>query len=339
MVGYLFYKEYKPGVFKSLSISYLSLLFLFLAILCMLGRDIGYMIRLKFLSDNKLTWPQTFRIIMLWEFTSAITPSTVGGTSLAVIYITKEGISVGRSTSIVLATSLLDELYFLIMFPLLMIIVNPKNLFMNGHNGTNVISFSNELFMFAIIGYSLKFVYVLLVSYGLFLKPRGIKWLLLKIFKLPIIRRWRVAAGKAGDEIIISSAELKNKNILFWLKSVIATFLSWSSRYLVINFIFLAFFYVSDHLLLFTRQLAMWIMMLVSPTPGGTGFAEYVFSKYLLDYIPNDGKISATIIALAFLWRVITYYPYLIIGSLILPTWIRKKFIIERRQKINEQTS
>ena len=66
---------------------------------------------------------------MLWEFTSAITPSAVGGTSFAIIYVHKEGINVGKSSAIVLLTSFLDELYFIVMFPLLIWIVGHEALF------------------------------------------------------------------------------------------------------------------------------------------------------------------------------------------------------------------
>ncbi len=79
----------------------------------MVLRDVGYMIRIKILSEQQLTWKQSFRIIMLWEFTSAVTPSAIGGTSLAVLYVNKEGIPVGRSTAIVMATSFLDELFLM----------------------------------------------------------------------------------------------------------------------------------------------------------------------------------------------------------------------------------
>jgi glycosyltransferase 2 family protein len=333
IVLFLFLKDYKPGAFNALNFTTLSIVFLFLALVCMASRDVGYMIRIKVLSDNKLTWRQAFRIIMLWEFTSAVTPSAVGGTSIAVLFVAKEGISVGRSTSIVLATSFLDELYFILMFPLLILFVNANNLFSTPQTvAGESISWANELFWFAIIGYSLKFIYVLLVFYGLFFKPRALKWILLKVFKIPGLRRWKMAANAAGDEIITSSKELRNKPVKFWFKAFGATFLSWSSRYLVVNMIFLAFFIVPDHLLLFAKQLVMWIMMLVSPTPGGSGFAEYIFTRYLAEFIPSTGASLATIaIGLAFVWRLASYYPYLLIGSIILPGWIRSKFMYESK--------
>ena len=66
---------------------------------------------------------------MFWEFTSAITPSAIGGTSVAILYVAKEGISVGRSSAMVMATSFLDEVYFLIMFPLLLLLTGGHELF------------------------------------------------------------------------------------------------------------------------------------------------------------------------------------------------------------------
>ena len=58
--------------------------------------------------------------------------------------------------------------------------------------------------------------------------------------------------------------------------------------------------------------------------------AEYLFGEMLSDYIKN-GTLA---LSLAFLWRLISYYPYLIIGMIILPRWIGKKKIIEAEQKL-----
>ena len=104
----------------------------------MIGRDLGYIIRLRILSEKDITWRQAFRVIMLWEFTSAISPSTVGGTAVAVVFIHKEGLSVGRSTAVVLATSFLDELYFVILFPLILWVVGGKMLFTTSLQGTGI---------------------------------------------------------------------------------------------------------------------------------------------------------------------------------------------------------
>ena len=86
----------------------------------------------------------------------------------------------------------------------------------------------------------------------------------------------------------------------------------------------------SDQFLIYGRQLSMWIILLVSPTPGGSGVAEFVFSDFLGDFIPHESWYAP----LAFFWRLITYYPYLIIGAIILPLWIKRMFRNENKYKV-----
>ena len=166
----------------------------------------------------------------------------------------------------------------------------------------------------------------MILSYGLFKNPRGLKWLILKVFKLPILRKWKHGANKAGTEIINNSRNLNKKNFSFWIKAFAATFFSWTARYWIVNALLAAFWFRDyawgDHFLIFARQLVMWIMMLISPTPGGSGFAEYVFSEFLGQFLPQAGLA----VTMAVLWRLITYYPYLFAGVFILPTWIKSKF-------------
>jgi uncharacterized protein (TIRG00374 family) len=326
-VVFFFLKDFNPDIFQVLHFTKTVALFLVVAALFMVMRDIGYMVRLRILTHNELNWKQIFKIIMLWEFTSAVTPSAVGGTTIATLYVYKEGITLGRSTAVVMATSLLDEIYFIIMFPLLLLLINMNDLFIVGSHNGDAISFTNEFLWFAIIGYSLKLAYTSIVSYGLFVNPRGLKWLLLWIFKLPILRKFRYDAHLTGTDIINSSKELKEQSIWFWLKAFGATSFSWTSRYWVVNALFIAFFVVPDHFLLFARQLVMWLMMLVSPTPGGSGFSEFIFTKYLGDFILVDpALLGGVAIALALIWRLLSYYPYLIAGAIILPGWIKEKF-------------
>lgn len=322
VVVYLLQREVDVDLFTVISFTWHSLFWLSIAILMMVIRDVGYIIRLKILSDHDFSWRQCFNVIMLWEFSSSITPSAIGGTGVAIFFVNREGLSIGRSTAVVMATSFLDELYFIIMFPLLFIVVTGSDLFAIGAGpGEEAISFTNEFFYFAVIGYIIKFIFVLLVAYGLFVNPRGLKWLLLWIFRLPYIRKWRHKMHETGTDLIETSRVFQTKTAGFWIKVFTATFFSWTSRYWVVNFMLLAFFVVDDHLLIFARQLVMWIMMLVSPTPGGSGFAEFVFSRYLGDFIPLGFAV-----VMALMWRLISYYPYLFIGAIMLPRWLEGKF-------------
>lgn len=326
VVVFFMSREFDVEAFRQFHFAWKSVWWLFVAFLFMAGRDMGYMWRLRILSERQMTWQQVFRVIMLWEFTSAITPSAVGGTSVAVVYVHKEGVNVGRSSAIVMLTSLLDELYFIIMFPILMLLVNSSNMFDIASS-----SIGHSLYTLAIIGYSLKLAWVLLLLYGMFVNPQGLSKLIQAVFKLPFLRRWKKGAEKAGADIINSSVEFKKQSLSFWLKAALSSFLSWTSRYFVVNAMLLAFFPVHDHLLIFARQLVMFLILLIMPTPGGSGFAEYVFKNFLGSFIPVAGLSYV----FALLWRLITYYPYLIIGAIIVPRWISAKF--GKKLTINEE--
>lgn len=324
VIGYLFWREFNPAVFGDIHFTWGTLFWLIVAVLCMVGRDLGYIIRIRVLSRGELTWRQAFRVIMLWEATSAITPSAVGGTSVAILYVHKEGIPLGKSSTMVLLTSFLDELYFAIVFPIVLLIVGSSALF-DVSTGSGLLT--TGLMTFALTGYFIKLTWVLLLGYGLFIDPRGFKWLVTGVFKLPFLKRWREKAARVGEEIVQSSVEMRGYNFKYWFNAGLSTFVSWTSRYFVANALIVAFFAVSDQFMLFARQLVMWMMMMVMPTPGASGFAEIVFSNYCSDLIsiPPELQISAALM-IAFLWRGVTYYPYLIIGAIIFPQWIRKSF-------------
>lgn len=326
VVIFMLFRNFDPAVFKFINFTPSVFFWILIALLLMVFRDVGYILRLLILSENQFSWKQAFKIVMLWEFASAVTPSAIGGTSVAIIFLNKEGVSIGRASAIVMASSFLDELYFILVFPILLILIDGNEMFAAVGGGSGI-SFANEFFYFAAIGYGLKFLFTVFLSYGLFINPRGLKWLLLWFFSLPVLRRWRKEAGDAGSEIIISSKELTKQPFKFWLKAFGATAFSWTSRYWIVNAIFMAFFLVPDHFILYARQLAAWIMMLVSPTPGGSGFSEYLFIQYFGDLIPIAQEMKDSFAAmLALLWRLISYYPYLIIGAIIFPKWIKNKF-------------
>lgn len=326
IVLWLIFRDINLKVLKEIVFSWKSVFWLSVAVLLVVTRTFFYMLRIRGLTNNELTWLQSFRIIILWEFSSAITPSTVGGTALAVIFLHKEGISTGRSTAVVLLTSFLDELYFVIMMPLLLLIVGGKALFITSIQ-SNDMGIMNHLIGVAALGYIIILAWVLFSGYGLFINPNVVQKTIIAFFRLPFLKRWLQSAEKAGNDLVESSIELKRQNSSFWFKAFLSTFLTWSARYLVVNAILLAFFKVGDHLLIFARQLVLWIIMLVSPTPGGSGFAEVILGKYISDLIPADPVHAGGVaLAMALIWRMISYYPFLIAGAFIVPGWIQRKF-------------
>ena len=160
-------------------------------------------------------------------------------------------------------------------------------------------------------------------SLAVFVAPLTFKKILKKIFSISFLSKWKEIATQTGDDIITTSKELKGKSLMFWFKAFGATICSWTARFWMVNFIILSFTSVTvgDHFGIYARQLVMWVIMLISPTPGGSGVAEFIFSGFLKDFIPFGLSVM-----MAFLWRLLSYYPYLLIGSIVLPSWIRRTF-------------
>jgi len=315
---YMLYSNTNWDVLKNYQWTYRSFSWMMGALLMMVIRDVAYMYRLRILTDNKISWRKSFDVIMLWEFASALTPSVVGGSGIAMFIINKEGISLGKSTAVVMVTALLDELFYIITVPIVILIIGTQYLFPVELSKT-IFGYTLSTKEIFLVGYGFILLLTTLIAYGVFINPQRLKKILAAIFKIKILKRGQRRAIKTGDDIIQTSIELKNKSILFWLKSFGATFFSWTARFWVVNFLILAFTDVSSHFLIYGRQLVMWVIMLISPTPGGVGVAEFAFDGFLKEFIPL-GLAGLLVV----LWRLISYYPYLIIGAFVLPKWLKR---------------
>jgi glycosyltransferase 2 family protein len=325
VVLFLLISNFDKAAYEQISWTGYTTMWIGIAFLMIAIRDVAYMYRIKVLSGELISWRRSFPVIMLWEFASAVTPTMVGGTAFAFFILNKENVNMGRSIAVVLTTSFLDELFFVLAVPLVFIFVGKADLFISlDPTITSTISEAGGIYYFFWVGYSIILGYTFLVAYALFINPRAVKWVLLKLFSLPLLRKWKTSAWHTGNDMVIASGEIKYQPKRYWVKSFAATIVSWTARYMVINCIIMAFIHhgVYENIVIYARQLVMWIILLVSPTPGGSGIAEVIFSRFLGEFTPAGISDS-----LALLWRLISYYPYLFIGAIILPRWFRKKVL------------
>ena len=293
--------------------------YVMLAIGAIIIRDIGYIYRLRLLTHNRLTWLVCFYIIVLWEFSSAVTPSVVGGTLVAVFLFLKEGVPLGKALAYVLVTAIFDNLFFIIAAPL--------GLWNMGYAQAAAMSvvaspLSSSLRVIFWLSYTLIVSYTVLMVFALFNKPRMFKWLLIKCTSLHFLRRWRQAAYQHGHEIVLASQALKGEKLGYWLKLGLTTLLIWSARYLILNLLIAAYVQPSfiEHTLIFGKHVIMWVIMLISPTPGSSGTAEFFFKQLYGDLLGEYVLITALA------WRMLTYYLYLVLGIIILPRWIKRVY-------------
>ncbi|MEI8271718.1 MAG: lysylphosphatidylglycerol synthase transmembrane domain-containing protein [Paludibacter sp.] len=317
VIGWLFLNEFDPKVFFTFKFTAFTALFLILSIVLMLTRDLCIMWRFRILTNNDLSWKQAFHINTLHEFTSAITPAAVGGSSLIMVFLIKEGISAGRSTTIMFINLFLDELYFILVCPIIFLFIPINKLF----NSSSVIVSTFGVVFVSL--YVIRLFWISILFIGTFKRPHWIKGILLTIFRLAILNRWYERMDEITNNMIETSREVSNQSFVFWLKAFGITFIAWSARFLVVNAVFMAFNPQNiDHLVVFARQLILWVYMVISPTPGGSGVTEYAFKEYYSDVFST----ASAVIFVTFVWRIISYYLYLLLGILVIPNWIKKSF-------------
>lgn len=325
-------KENLDEVWKSIHFDARAILCIILAFLFMLGRDFGMSWRFRALTDHKLPWKSAFEVDFLCEFTSCITPSAVGGSSLGGVFLSTKGIEFGRATTLMMTTLFLDELFFVLACPVIVLFTPASELFAYGAG-----SFAHGIRITFWVVYAILFTWTLILFTGIILKPYWIKKVLGKVTTIKWLKRWHDQAVGLGDNMIATSKELRTKPFRFWLEVFGGTALSWSSRYLVVNALFLGFVASADSYqwVIFAREFVLWVVLNVSPTPGGSGLSEWLFSEYYGDLVSSAGMA----LILAIFWRIISYYVYLGIGAVIIPGWLKNSVSKVAKHKENTQTA
>ncbi|HPF89703.1 MAG TPA: lysylphosphatidylglycerol synthase transmembrane domain-containing protein [Flavobacteriales bacterium] len=322
ITGYLIWRGADWKALNAVQWTWRTSFWMLLAALSVVVRDYAYMVRIRLLTDRELTWGRSFVVIMLWEFASALAPGLIGGGFLfAILILTREGIEAGKSITIITFTSFLDGIFLAVMAPVMYFMVGRDALF----SGVDTSSAGDMgIFVwfwtvyFGILGYKL------FVGYALFVNPVFVKRALVGIFSAPLLRRWRRNMVTTGDQLITAANGLKRRGWDYWWPALVATFASWTARYTIVNCILHAFHPSAglNDAVIYGKQVIMGIIILLSPTPGGSGLAEFIFNDFL-------GMFIATGLApaLALLWRLMSYYPYILIGVVLLPRWIRNRVI------------
>lgn len=321
VAAWLIHRDIDADTLRQISLDWRTMTGLALALLFVVGRDFGLAWRFHTIADGDLTWRRAWRTDIMCAFTSAITPSVVGGSALAIFYLNREGIKVGRATALTLTTLFLDELFFVVFCPVIVLCLPWRDLF-----GSPGLSEGAELFVGGVkvvfwLVYAGIVIWTSILYMAILGRPDATQRLVKRLAGSRPLRRWEGKLSTVADNMATTSQWVKGRGARWWAEVFGGTVLSWFSRYFVVNALFWAFVPAASGLLVFGRQFVVWVVLMVSPTPGGSGISEWLFTTYYGDLIGDAG--IAAVIALA--WRLYSYYIYLIAGSILLPGYFSKK--------------
>lgn len=304
----VFYLTYTPGIFEHLKPKRLP--GLVLAVTVTLLKVYLSSEKIRLLADNTIGRMASIRIALTWNFASAITPSTIGGAPVATFAMVREGLKLGKSSAIVLYGVMLDQFWYALAVPILLISgiwfkVLPDEIGIIGNTAMFIIYFTLLL-------------YGALLAYGLLVNPSSLSNLITRIFRFPLFRKYSHRAEVEAENLKKYSGEIRNKPTSFLLKAFLLSTASWLCR-IAIPVIVILSLLPGDEVLMVLRSLAMNLAFLVIPTPGGSGGVEGLFALFMGPLIERVGFIGLAV----FLWRMITYYTSIGLGTIAMLWYIK----------------
>lgn len=311
-MAFVIWLTYTPGVLKHLKPKRLP--GLIIAILVSFMRLGFSAAKIRYLSEKALDWMASFRVMLSWDFTSSITPSVVGGAPMATYAMTKEGFNFGQSSAIMLYSLLLDQLWYAMAVPILLISglffeVIPNNTGFVGH-------------VTMILIYIGLLSYAALMAYGVLKNPNAIRKVVNWLFKLPLLGRWKDKVCDEVDNLVEYSYELRQKPTSFLVKAFILSTMSWLCRIALPTIVVLSLL-PADVILSVLRSLAMNLAFLIMPTPGGSGGVEGLFAIFQGPLMDRKAFIGLAVFA----WRVISYYISIGLGMMATTWYINRSMV------------
>lgn len=293
------YWTYAPGILDDLKPKRLPGLLIALMVSFL---RIGFMAaKLRFLSENVLTWMGALRVSLIWDFASLVSPSTVGGAPAATVAMTYEKMPLGKSTALTLYTVLLDQIWFAISIPVLIFLglfldIIPDNV---GSLGEGIM----------LVVYVLLLGYAGILTYAVLFNPRALSLALSKIFSLSFLRKHKPKIDAQAEILEASATELGNKPAKFVLIAFLFAGVVWLARIWIASIVLLSFG-PADVLLSFLRSFAMQLAGFFIPTPGGSGGIEGLYALFMGTLLDNEAYIGLAV----FMWRIIGHYVSLGLG-------------------------
>lgn len=265
---------------------------------------------------TKYSFKKTFRLQIMTQFFNAITPFSSGGQPFEVYYLKKDGIKISDSTNVLIE--------HFIVYQLALILLGTVAIMANRIFG--IFPPTSILKKLVTLGYIINVIVVLVLFYVSFNK-KGNKFVVNVVIsflnKLKIVKDKQETKDRWNNYIndFNKGAKTLFKDKKLFLGAIFLNILGLSCLYLVPILILFGlgdFTSMNGILTIITSSYVMLIGSFV-PIPGGTGGLEYGFIAFYGNFITGS-KLKAVML----LWRFITYYFGMIVGSVLISLKERK---------------
>ena len=327
VVAYLFYDEFDVREWRAIEWTAATLAWIGVSLGLLLVRHLSYAMRLYILSERDFSFRKCIELIFIWEFASAVSPTSVGGSAVALFVLSQERLSAGRTASLVLYTVVLDTAFFVLNLSLLYLLFGPGMV----RPGAETFADLGGWGLTFVTAWAAMGLYGSFFFWGLFVSPTAIRNVLRGLARWRPLRRFRRGLLRTAQDTKAASLHMRRQPLRWHLGAFLATAGAWSCRFLLLSCLIVAFGEVSldpvTQLELYGRLQAMYLIIAFSPTPGGAGIAESLLEGFTTDFM---GAATTSVLVVAMLWRGFTYYGYLVAGAVVVPNWVRR--VLARRR-------
>lgn len=317
---YLIYTKFDRKQFEAIEWNGRAWALIFAAFALLVLRHFSYTMRLRAVTGAVFSWRKYLELMVIWEFSTTITPTSKGGPFVTMFTLNREGIPMVKVIPAILYTIILDSGFFVLFLPLFLSIYGLDILFPQEGSSREMMLAGGAFWTTFSLMASYWVTLMVLVVIRPDITPRVMGWL----SRLPVLRRWQDKINATGQEFTLSARELRKQPFKVHFQAILGTFGAWTLKFAMINCLILAVAPDMEingfvQIFIYARLLAMYIILAFTPTPGGAGIAEVLMPRFLSDIIP-----ASLGLVVALIWRGMAYYGYIIAGAIVAPGWIAR---------------
>ena len=271
------------------------------SVLCALGAlaiglffDGTRLLTLARITGEDLPLPDVVKVVLSNYFLAVLTPGATGGAIAQVMFMRRAGVSVARSTVIILVRTIMSIFFLIVMLPI----------FMKQDE-----AITSWVPMPVIMTVSVIFIAIPVAAVALMRTnyPKRIIYYFSRYFRH---ERRRQAFRLYYD--FRQAVYIMGKQPVMVLRAFIESGVSLTFIYLTVPAYFLGLQLPFDLVQVMGRMYLLNLVLYFSPTPGGSGIAEAGFVALFNHLVP-----SGTVGILAVLWRFTAEYLPFILGAFI----------------------
>jgi uncharacterized protein (TIRG00374 family) len=255
---------------------------------------------------KRVSLGHSIKVGLIGLYYCALTPSSTGGQPMQVVYMRRNNIPVGTATCIVCIKFVIYELSLCAIYITGMCL-----------RGSYYYTHQNDAFWLAVLGFVINLVAVVFIILTIINKKLVLKMgcgLISLLSKIRIVKKKEQTIENFEHTIddYHTAAAYISKYKLRALGSFMISVLNLSFLFVIPYLIYLSFGYSAYGIIdIFTMEAMLFLAVSFFPLPGAAGASE---GGFLLFFGPFFG--AATAVAML-IWRFLTYYMMLIVGSLL----------------------